>query len=239
LAGEEAPKIWEEYLVFDKMDLRNSLPLRTLFIDHYVENELKNEEIKQVVVLGCGMDSRPYRLQIPSHLHWFEVDMPHVLEYKHNILSRLKEAVPKCHIHTVAIDLCDPEWPKQLQDATFSPSEPSLWILEGLIGYLTESDVHKLLDNVASLSTKGSKIVLTSPNKTFLEISRDTLPTTSPFFALHKYSTDQPDLLLTSRGYANTELHTIRSIAEKFGHSNRIREGAATTNFFATGTRNS
>ena len=33
----------------------------------------------QVVLLGSGMDTRPWRLDLPAGVHWFEVDQQDVL----------------------------------------------------------------------------------------------------------------------------------------------------------------
>lgn len=37
---------------------------------------------KQVVLLGSGMDSRPWRLELPEGVSWFEVDRADVLAAK-------------------------------------------------------------------------------------------------------------------------------------------------------------
>jgi hypothetical protein len=42
---------------------------------------------RQVVVLGSGMDSRPWRLKLPAGLHWYEVDRADVLEAKEAALE--------------------------------------------------------------------------------------------------------------------------------------------------------
>lgn len=42
---------------------------------------------RQVVVLGSGMDSRPWRLKLPAGLHWYEVDRADVLQAKEAALG--------------------------------------------------------------------------------------------------------------------------------------------------------
>lgn len=45
-------------------------------------------QAKQVVVLGAGMDSRPWRLQLPSGISWFEVDRDDILTMKLSLLAK-------------------------------------------------------------------------------------------------------------------------------------------------------
>jgi O-methyltransferase involved in polyketide biosynthesis len=42
---------------------------------------------RQCVVLGAGMDSRPWRLKLPASLRWFEVDREDVLQAKEDLLA--------------------------------------------------------------------------------------------------------------------------------------------------------
>ena len=42
---------------------------------------------RQCVVLGAGMDSRPWRLKLPASLRWFEIDREDVLQAKEDLLA--------------------------------------------------------------------------------------------------------------------------------------------------------
>jgi O-methyltransferase involved in polyketide biosynthesis len=44
--------------------------------------------LPQVVVLGAGMDTRPWRLQLPPGVAWFEVDRHDVIAAKQQLLQR-------------------------------------------------------------------------------------------------------------------------------------------------------
>ncbi|MBE3561569.1 MAG: SAM-dependent methyltransferase, partial [Ktedonobacteraceae bacterium] len=69
---------------------------RTRFIDDAVRDAL-SQGIEQVVILGAGLDTRPYRLAGMEHARVFEVDHPSVQEdkkkklYKH--FGRLPQQV--------------------------------------------------------------------------------------------------------------------------------------------------
>ena len=40
-----------------------------------------------VVNLAAGLDTRPYRMDLPSSLLWVEVDLPDLLDYKEGVLK--------------------------------------------------------------------------------------------------------------------------------------------------------
>ena len=40
-----------------------------------------------VINLAAGLDSRPYRMQLPASLRWVEVDLPDMLNYKQVVLA--------------------------------------------------------------------------------------------------------------------------------------------------------
>src|SRR5262245_13834117 len=40
-----------------------------------------------VVNVAAGLDTRPYRMDLPATLRWVEVDLPETLEYKEGILA--------------------------------------------------------------------------------------------------------------------------------------------------------
>src|SRR5579872_3128335 len=54
---------------------------RTFLFDQFVSNEIQlGADV--VVNLAAGLDARPYRMQLPTSLHWIEVDLPEIIAYK-------------------------------------------------------------------------------------------------------------------------------------------------------------
>eukprot|EP00667_Euglena_gracilis_P026681 EG_transcript_32343 len=104
---------------------------------------------RQLVILGVGCDTRPYRLPLPG-VHVFEVDTPAVLAWRS---AQLKEAVALCHrVSGIPADLRTDDWESALCAQGFSPAEPSTWLLEGLLMYLTMDDAGRLLAAVRRLA---------------------------------------------------------------------------------------
>ena len=62
------------------------------------------------------------------------------------------------HHVAVSADLSLPDWVDKLADAGYDRTKPSLWLLEGLIGYLTESEATLLLTRIHSSCGPQSKV---------------------------------------------------------------------------------
>src|ERR1044071_1845041 len=58
-----------------------AMVIRTVAIDRLIASAIKNG-VDTVINIGAGMDTRPYRLQLPVNLHWIELDYPGVIDYK-------------------------------------------------------------------------------------------------------------------------------------------------------------
>src|SRR5438128_12353475 len=75
--------------------------VRTCAIDRLVETAI-SKGIDTVINLGAGLDTRPYRMNLPSDLDWIEVDFANIIDYKNEIL---KDDRPRCRLERVSFDL--------------------------------------------------------------------------------------------------------------------------------------
>ena len=75
--------------------------MRTVIIDQFIMEAIK-EGIDTVINLGAGMDTRPYRMELPDGLRWVEVDQPGIIDLKNELL---KGEVPQVELFRVALDL--------------------------------------------------------------------------------------------------------------------------------------
>jgi methyltransferase (TIGR00027 family) len=131
---------------------RVHVAVRTRFYDDY----LLASPCRQVVLVAAGLDTRAFRLPWPAGVRLFELDLPELLTYKENVLSS-QQAVPQCDRTLVPVDLRD-DWPPALIAAGLQPNEPTAWLIEGLLVYLTAEDAAKVLARVTDLSAPGSQI---------------------------------------------------------------------------------
>ncbi len=112
--------------------------------------------VRQAVILAAGLDARGYRLDWPHGTTVYELDQPEVIDFKTKTLTDLA-AKPKADRRTIAIDLRN-DWPKELLNNGFDPSQPTAWIAEGLLIYLPSEAQDLLFDRINELSAPGSRV---------------------------------------------------------------------------------
>lgn len=127
--------------------------VRTLFFDTFFADAAASE-IRQIVILASGLDSRAYRLEWPAGTAVYEIDQPKVLEYKSATLAD-HGAKPTTARHEVPIDLRQ-DWPSALKAAGFDPTRPAAWLAEGLLMYLPADAQDRLFEQITELSAPGS-----------------------------------------------------------------------------------
>lgn len=130
---------------------------RTKYFDAYFADATA-AEVRQVVVLAAGLDSRAYRLPWPDGTVIFELDQPKVLAFKRDVVAQLGDS-PRADRREVAVDLRD-DWPQALVDAGFDPSVPTAWIAEGLLIYLPAAAQDQLFAGIDGLSAPGSRVAV-------------------------------------------------------------------------------
>lgn len=122
------------------------IAIRTHLIDELVQKRIAQNNIGLVINLGAGLDTRPYRLQLPSSLIWLEVDLPEILEYKYQKLLGVKS---RCILQGIKGNLADSTFRRSLFSVINQLSKPVLVITEGLLGYWTEHHVAKLASHLS------------------------------------------------------------------------------------------
>jgi methyltransferase (TIGR00027 family) len=126
--------------------IRWALSVRTVVIDRMIA-ELLADGVDTIVNLGAGLDTRPYRLELPRSLKWFEIDFPHMIQYKNRQLADQK---PRCQLTRMALDLTDRNTlPRELARIN-SMAKKVLVITEGVTLYLTADQVNDLAADMRS-----------------------------------------------------------------------------------------
>ena len=139
------------------------LAVRSRFIDDFIlapsESRLEmTKPFRQLVLLGSGMDTRAYRLNMDKNWLVIEVDSDiDMLSWKHRVLENAKYK-PTCKVASVEADISivSQEWGSKIVNAGLKPELPSVWVLEGLMEYLNP-DVHfNLFETVRQKCSPGS-----------------------------------------------------------------------------------
>ncbi|HKQ86521.1 MAG TPA: SAM-dependent methyltransferase [Candidatus Acidoferrales bacterium] len=124
------------------------IAIRTTIIDAYIGKGLE-EGVDTIVNLGAGLDTRPYRMDLPPSLLWIEADYPKMIAYKE---ERLANETPRCRLERVKLDLGDDVARRVLLASIDTRAKKILVLTEGVIPYLTNEQVAALAGDLHSLS---------------------------------------------------------------------------------------
>jgi methyltransferase (TIGR00027 family) len=123
--------------------------VRTKVFDEIIIRLILEERVDAVLNLAAGLDTRAYRLPLPSHLRWFDVDFPEMMTYR---ATGLTDATPACAYEAVGLDLSDVPGRARLFDRVNAESKRVLVVSEGLLIYLASEAVASLAKDLAARS---------------------------------------------------------------------------------------
>jgi methyltransferase (TIGR00027 family) len=157
-AGWEPPPSTADPVLTARMQaLTDYAACRTKYFDDFFVGA-NADGVNQVVVLGSGLDSRPWRLPWGPDTVVYEIDQPDVLEFKIATLWD-RNVATVCDHRPVPVDLRE-DWPAELRAAGFDESQPSAWSAEGLLAYLRADARDRLFDRIDALSVAGSRLAV-------------------------------------------------------------------------------
>jgi len=117
--------------------LRFGVGVRSRFLDELILETVP--QVATVLSVGCGLDTRPWRLDLSPDLRWIEVDFDDMLNYKDSLLSEEK---PRCRRERLTTDVNDPVQRQAMFN--LAGSSPTLMITEGLLMYLPAASVNAI-----------------------------------------------------------------------------------------------
>jgi methyltransferase (TIGR00027 family) len=130
---------------------------RTAFLDSIFEKACL-ENIPQIVMLGAGYDTRPYRFfDKIRDSRVFEVDFFATQQRKREILEKSDVRIPGT-LSFVPIRLRNEKIHAVLSEAGFDQEKKTLFIWEGVTYYLPGEDVRKTLAFFSRCSPEGSTV---------------------------------------------------------------------------------
>jgi methyltransferase (TIGR00027 family) len=164
-----------------------------------------------VVNLAAGLDSRPYRMQLPLSLPWIEVDLPEILDYKEEVL---RDERPSCALERIRLDLSDAPARRALFARLGQTAKRALIITEGLVIYLPADAVGALAADLAAPSSFRSWIVdIASPGLLRMLSKRmaSQLAQAAPF----KFAPQEGPRFFERYGWNPIEVHSLLKNAAK------------------------
>lgn len=200
LAGEQG-RAWGE-----QRTAQGVVPivLRTRYFDDFLKHVTLEYGLRQVVLLAAGLDTRAYRLEWPQPTRLFELDQPEVLRHKEDVLQAAGTRA-RCERQAIKVDLTS-AWEGQLLSHGFDAQQPSVWLLEGFLFYLSNESVASLLDKVSGLAAPGSWLGFDVINSDVLnsEWTRPWVEMQAGLGAPWIGTMDDPRTFLSERGWQAT-----------------------------------
>jgi O-methyltransferase involved in polyketide biosynthesis len=134
---------------FSKLDLGRdgaiSLALRAKIFDDWVRDFMGSHRDAVVLNLGCGLDSRVFRVDPPDTVVWFDVDLPDVVELRQRVYPARAG-----NYRLIAASVTDPDWLRDLP-----ADRPAMVVAEGLMPYLPQDEAPKLVAQLVSHFRSG------------------------------------------------------------------------------------
>ena len=124
-----------------------SVPVRAKHLDGWTREFLASDPHATVLHLGCGLDSRVFRIDPPATVRWYDVDFPDVIAIRRKIY-------PDRHDYQlIGSDITDPGW----LDAV-PGDRPVLVVAEGFVNYLSGEEVVDLFRRITEKFPSGAII---------------------------------------------------------------------------------
>lgn len=142
-----------------------NLACRKRFIDETLDDALP--DIDAVVILGAGMDTRPYRLARRSDVPVYEVDLPVNIERKKAAVRRVLGEAP-ASVRLVPVDFERDDLAAELTRAGHRSGDRAFFVWEGVTQYLTADAVHATFEYLRS-AAPSSRLVFTYVRQDFID----------------------------------------------------------------------
>ncbi|MGC7098273.1 class I SAM-dependent methyltransferase [Amycolatopsis lurida] len=120
--------------------------------DDWARGFLADHPTAVVLHLGCGLDARGHRLDPPATVDWYDLDYPAIIELRRQFLP------PREQSTLIGSSVTDLTWLESVPRG-----RPVLMIAEGLVPYLAENDVRRLLTTVVGAFPAGQLQLDTVP----------------------------------------------------------------------------
>jgi methyltransferase (TIGR00027 family) len=114
-------------------------------------------DVRQIVVLGAGFDTRAYGPQRRGDIDVFEVDQAATQHLKTRALD--EAGIDRDGVTFVTVDFSRDDLFRCLAQAGFDSEKPAIFLWEGVTLYLTQEQVRGTLEAVAAKTVSGSVVL--------------------------------------------------------------------------------
>ena len=204
LLGKKGQEIRER--IPSTMGFEFLMTVRTKVIDEIIL-KLADGGIDTVINLAAGLDTRPYRLNLPSKLQWIEADYKPVIAFKNQTLADDK---PTCNLERISVDLADDHERQSVLSQLGKRGGRTLVLTEGLLGYLAEENVSALAkDLFAQSSFQWWMMDVMDPGMMSWFAKRMDKPKSNEKTTSLRFAPDSMAKFLSSFGWVSKEFHSF------------------------------
>ncbi|MDH3637390.1 MAG: class I SAM-dependent methyltransferase [Gammaproteobacteria bacterium] len=204
---EDGLRVFESFIPFTNPNASNVA--RHRIIDDLLRERLVECPQSRIFLVGCGFDSRAYRLTGGT---WIELDEAPLIAYKNQRLP-VSECVNE--LNRLAIDFSTESLSEKL--AGYSTDLPVYVVVEGVFMYLTGEQVRRLLDDLQKLFPQHELLCDLMSNRFFVKYSRPIHAKIQALGATFRLTSDRPERVFLESGYRLREKATIVGRAIEFG----------------------
>ncbi len=155
LAGEQGKALAIRFAT-QTPQLPELIEARGIHLNTYLDHNGKAYE--QVLVLGIGLDPRPFHYASPKQL-WFGIDLQHSIQERRERVDNMAEKVNTAYLKLVPADLRLSGWEDALLQSGFRPEASTVVVMEGFSMYAYQKELSELLDSLHGLlSNQKSRI---------------------------------------------------------------------------------
>jgi methyltransferase (TIGR00027 family) len=129
---------------------------RTVFIDRLITREIERNEPVTVINIGCGLDTRPYRLNIPNRVAWYDIDLPEVIELRKRYLVENDNHV------FIEGSIFDDAWHDRI-----AMNGNVVILIEGVLMYFTVDEIKKAFNQLFT-GFPGARVVFDVVHSVFV-----------------------------------------------------------------------
>jgi O-methyltransferase involved in polyketide biosynthesis len=135
-----------------------SIAIRAKQFDILANEWIANNPVSQVLHLGCGLDSRIFRVNPSSDILWFDIDYPEVIELRKQLYPE------RASYQTISTSLLEYKWLDKI-----SAELPTLVLAEGVMMYLPVDSGQEFIGNLTN-HLKNGQMAFDAMNKLGVKI---------------------------------------------------------------------
>lgn len=132
---------------------------RARYTEDILETAVRQQEVKQYVILGAGMDTFAVRRpDLVNQLQVFEVDHPATQAHKRQRLQSAGRTLPP-QLHFIPVDFSRENLAQALGRSPYDPQASSFFSWLGVTYYLTREAAFATLRGIAAVAPPGTTVI--------------------------------------------------------------------------------